>query len=80
MVVTIKWVNLNQSGDPDARGYWLSSEGRYYISPNFWGRTTPQDYSLQDKLNGGKLTFDTVKECKAAAVARSSKEMSKEVV
>ena len=63
----INWINV---GDGEA-GTWESSEGRFSIDPNYYGRTTAQNYTLRDYLQpDNKRTnrnYDTVREAKQAA-------------
>ena len=61
----IKW---NYQGE---RGFWISADGRFEISPIFIGRTTAQGHELRDSLaaQGHRVRpgFYTVAAAKAAA-------------
>ena len=76
-MIKINWV---YEGDA---GYWVSSEGRFNISPEgFRHNVTPDYYEISDQfeyfkarianpagnLNLNNKRFDTVRECKAYAV------------
>jgi hypothetical protein len=64
MTKKIHWI---AGGDA---GFWDSMEGRFYIVPEFIGRTTPQAYRVTDMLVVGKSRTDTVREAKAWALKR----------
>jgi hypothetical protein len=71
----LKWINLAPGAVADERGYWRSVEGRFEISPNYRSTVYPDTYSVRDRLRGvqgghGRLTFDTVRECKTWATNR----------
>lgn len=75
----INWVCLSPGADRSVRGYWLSAEGRFYISPNYWGRINPQDFTLHDRLRDKRYTYDAVRDCKQTALALASNELKKEM-
>jgi hypothetical protein len=85
MTIKITWRRTEDSkDDPDAKGYWFSVEGRFSISPNFWGRCNAQNYTVEDAMkrrpdgNGfERCTTHTVKGCKEWAQRRIEAEWAK---
>ncbi len=71
MRITIRWIS-----NPHEAGYWRSVEGRFDITPHFWGRTRPQSYTLADNTNQLVRTYPTVRAAKADAAKRIAREVA----
>lgn len=68
MNVRIQWV---YGGD---NGFWRSAEGRFEISPIFIGRTTPQMFRVEDRLDETSTSVDLCKHAKEWALRIVEKE------
>jgi hypothetical protein len=63
----IQWVNGNPGGAADERGFWESYEGRFTISPNYRHTIYPDSYTVTDRTEKARISFDRVRDCKAWA-------------
>lgn len=48
----------------EGEGYWVSKCGRFSIKPLYWGRTSPQEYDVEDRQEKMKDRWDRVRDCK----------------
>lgn len=78
MSIKINWVRTNPGDSPSEGAYWCSVEGRFRIEPTFRSTTWPSGYKLTD--NHIAANFDSIRECKMAALRRVEKELKLEVV
>lgn len=75
-MIKLKWINENPGAAADERGYWRSLEGRFSISPRYRHTIYPDSYTVHDRLRDYKTSNDTVRECKAWATDRVTRELN----
>ena len=64
MTTRIKWINENPGAARDEQGYWVSSDARFCISPNYRHTVNPDSYTVRDTRENTRFTHDTVRRCK----------------
>jgi len=80
MKIKINWLNENPGATPDERGYWMSTERRFSISPRYRHTVYPDSYMLDDRNSiDNKQTYNTVREAKQAALDIVTRELANEL-
>lgn len=85
MKIRLTWINQNKGGSRDEAGFWVSTEGRFSIGPNYRHTIYPDSYTVQDRLErdaNGKPTQTTserVRDCKAWAEQRALATLRREI-